>query len=224
MILLILVCLMAAIITPVAWIGIVILIFGVYQYVQKSKGKRTFLRPWIIILAGFLFSWVSAFALVEPSKEKAADIEEEMDVKEEDRQTEEQLKQEADRLAEEERKLEEADRLAEEERKQEEAARLAEEQRKQEEAARLAEEQRKQEEAARIAEEQRKQEEAARLAEEQRKQEEAARLAEEQEKSANVHYSNCKEAKAAGAAPIRKGEPGYGKHLDRDGDGIACDK
>ncbi|WP_139339635.1 excalibur calcium-binding domain-containing protein [Bacillus dakarensis] len=224
MILLILVCLMAAIITPVAWIGIIILIFGVYQYVQKSKGKRTFLKPWIIVLVGFLFSWISAFALVGPSGEKAADIEEEKAVQDEDQLTEEQKQEEADRLAEVQRKQEEADRLAEEQQKQEEANRLAEEQRKQEEADRLAEEQRKQEEAARLAEEQRKQEEAARVAEEQRKQEEAARQAEEQEKATNVHYKNCTEAKEAGAAPIRKGEPGYGKHLDRDGDGIGCDK
>lgn len=40
----------------------------------------------------------------------------------------------------------------------------------------------------------------------------------------DVTYKNCAEAKAAGAAPIRRGEPGYGKHLDRDNDGIACDK
>ncbi|MCK8673535.1 excalibur calcium-binding domain-containing protein [Rhodococcus sp. HM1] len=39
-----------------------------------------------------------------------------------------------------------------------------------------------------------------------------------------VSYRNCDEAKAAGAAPILKGEPGYGTHLDRDKDGIACDK
>lgn len=36
-------------------------------------------------------------------------------------------------------------------------------------------------------------------------------------------YRNCTEARAAGAAPIRIGEPGYGPHLDRDGDGIACE-
>lgn len=36
-------------------------------------------------------------------------------------------------------------------------------------------------------------------------------------------YRNCNEARAAGAAPIRRGQPGYGKHLDRDGDGIACE-
>ncbi|QGQ44759.1 excalibur calcium-binding domain-containing protein [Metabacillus sediminilitoris] len=120
-------------------------------------------------------------------------------------------------------KAEEEARLAEEQRKQEEEARLAEEQRKQEEEARLAEEQRKQEEEARLAEEQRKQEEEARLAEEQRKQEEEARLAEEQEQQTNVFYKNCSQAKAAGAAPIHKGEPGYAKHLDRDGDGVGCD-
>ncbi|WP_369010294.1 excalibur calcium-binding domain-containing protein, partial [Salmonella enterica] len=31
------------------------------------------------------------------------------------------------------------------------------------------------------------------------------------------------EARAAGAAPVRAGEPGYGPHLDRDGDGIGCE-
>lgn len=40
---------------------------------------------------------------------------------------------------------------------------------------------------------------------------------------ANVHYRNCSEARAAGAAPIHRGQPGYGSHLDRDGDGIACE-
>ena len=32
-------------------------------------------------------------------------------------------------------------------------------------------------------------------------------------------YANCTEARAAGAALVRRGEPGYGPHLDRDGDG-----
>ncbi|WP_223837648.1 excalibur calcium-binding domain-containing protein [Streptomyces venezuelae] len=39
----------------------------------------------------------------------------------------------------------------------------------------------------------------------------------------SVYYKNCAAARAAGAAPIRRGEPGYGKHLDRDNDGIGCD-
>lgn len=38
-----------------------------------------------------------------------------------------------------------------------------------------------------------------------------------------VYYANCKAARAAGAAPIYRGQPGYGKHLDRDGDGKACE-
>lgn len=38
-----------------------------------------------------------------------------------------------------------------------------------------------------------------------------------------AYYANCTEARAAGAAPIFAGEPGYGTHLDRDRDGIACD-
>lgn len=27
----------------------------------------------------------------------------------------------------------------------------------------------------------------------------------------------------AGRSNIRRGQPGYGKHLDRDGDGVACE-
>ncbi|MFF7641570.1 excalibur calcium-binding domain-containing protein [Streptomyces canus] len=37
------------------------------------------------------------------------------------------------------------------------------------------------------------------------------------------YYENCDEARAAGAAPIHQGEPGYAPHLDRDGDGVACE-
>ncbi|MFZ5637889.1 MAG: excalibur calcium-binding domain-containing protein [Pseudomonadota bacterium] len=36
-------------------------------------------------------------------------------------------------------------------------------------------------------------------------------------------YANCSEARAAGAAPVRRGDPGYGPHLDRDGDGVGCE-
>lgn len=36
-------------------------------------------------------------------------------------------------------------------------------------------------------------------------------------------FANCAEARAAGAAPVRRGEPGYGPHLDRDGDGVGCE-
>ncbi|MFD9522480.1 excalibur calcium-binding domain-containing protein [Streptomyces sp. NPDC059979] len=39
----------------------------------------------------------------------------------------------------------------------------------------------------------------------------------------NVSYKNCTAVKAAGAAPIRRGDPGYARHLDRDGDGVGCE-
>lgn len=38
-----------------------------------------------------------------------------------------------------------------------------------------------------------------------------------------VYYANCTAVRAAGADPIRRGDPGYGSHLDRDGDGVACE-
>ncbi|HKC02819.1 MAG TPA: excalibur calcium-binding domain-containing protein [Sphingomicrobium sp.] len=36
-------------------------------------------------------------------------------------------------------------------------------------------------------------------------------------------FANCAQARAAGAAPVRAGDPGYGRHLDRDGDGVGCE-
>ena len=36
-------------------------------------------------------------------------------------------------------------------------------------------------------------------------------------------YANCSAARAAGAAPVRRGDPGYGPRLDRDGDGVGCE-
>jgi uncharacterized membrane-anchored protein YhcB (DUF1043 family) len=39
----------------------------------------------------------------------------------------------------------------------------------------------------------------------------------------SVYYQNCDAARADGAAPVRVGDPGYGRHLDRDGDGVGCE-
>lgn len=41
--------------------------------------------------------------------------------------------------------------------------------------------------------------------------------------SSQAYFPNCSAARAAGAAPIRRGEPGYRSGLDRDDDGIACE-
>ncbi|MFJ1913459.1 excalibur calcium-binding domain-containing protein [Streptomyces sp. NPDC088147] len=39
----------------------------------------------------------------------------------------------------------------------------------------------------------------------------------------STYYANCTAVRAAGADPIYSGDPGYGSHLDRDGDGVACE-
>lgn len=39
----------------------------------------------------------------------------------------------------------------------------------------------------------------------------------------SASYKNCDAVRAAGVAPIRSGQPGYGRHLDRDGDGVGCE-
>lgn len=36
-------------------------------------------------------------------------------------------------------------------------------------------------------------------------------------------YANCDQARADGVAPLRKGQAGYSRKLDRDGDGRACE-
>lgn len=40
---------------------------------------------------------------------------------------------------------------------------------------------------------------------------------------ASTSFANCTAVREAGKAPIRRGDPGYGPHLDRDGDGVACE-
>jgi hypothetical protein len=39
----------------------------------------------------------------------------------------------------------------------------------------------------------------------------------------STYYANCSAARAAGAAPVYAGDPGYASHLDRDGDGVGCE-
>lgn len=39
----------------------------------------------------------------------------------------------------------------------------------------------------------------------------------------SAFYANCTAARAAGAAPVRAGDPGYARHLDRDNDGVGCE-
>jgi hypothetical protein len=40
---------------------------------------------------------------------------------------------------------------------------------------------------------------------------------------AAVTYANCTAVRAAGAAPIRQGQPGFSSKFDGDGDGVGCE-
>ncbi len=40
----------------------------------------------------------------------------------------------------------------------------------------------------------------------------------------SAYYPNCAAARAAGAAPLYRGQPGYRPGLDRDNDGVACER
>ncbi|MEA3185498.1 MAG: hypothetical protein QOJ74_1975, partial [Ilumatobacteraceae bacterium] len=40
---------------------------------------------------------------------------------------------------------------------------------------------------------------------------------------AAVYYKNCTAVRAAGAAPIRAGDPGWQSKFDGDGDGVGCE-
>lgn len=51
----------------------------------------------------------------------------------------------------------------------------------------------------------------------------AAPAARPQRLFGDAYFPNCAAARAAGAAPVRIGSPGYGRHLDRDGDGVGCE-
>ncbi|WP_091547243.1 excalibur calcium-binding domain-containing protein [Modestobacter sp. DSM 44400] len=39
----------------------------------------------------------------------------------------------------------------------------------------------------------------------------------------SAYHANCDEIRAAGAAPINRGDPGCRAPLDRDDDGVACE-
>ncbi|HDR7767826.1 MULTISPECIES: excalibur calcium-binding domain-containing protein [Bacillus cereus group] len=143
-------------------------------------------------------------------------------------------KKEADEKA---QKQEDEKRQAEEQaRKQEDEKRQADEQarKQQEEQKRQADEQarKQQEEQKRQADEQarKQQEEQKRQADEQaRKQQEEQKTQQTQTQPASgntssAYYKNCAAVRAAGKAPLYKGQPGYASHLDRDGDGVACEK
>lgn len=51
----------------------------------------------------------------------------------------------------------------------------------------------------------------------------ATGLARERAPQSGDYWRRCDDARAAGTAPIYRGEPGYREGLDADNDGIACE-
>ncbi|PFV54629.1 calcium-binding protein [Bacillus cereus] len=224
------------------------LVLAILSVIKKTGvAKKQF-----IITAVLFVIFVALLGISAPSSEKttatstkvASNNEEpkdseqkkELEKKEADEKTQKQ--DDEKRLAEEQaRKQEDEKRQADEQaRKQEDEKRQADEQarKQQEEQKRLADEQarKQQEEQKRLADEQarKQQEEQKHLADEQaRKQQEEQKAQQAQTQPANgntdsAYYKNCAAVRAAGKAPLHKGQPGYSSHLDRDGDGIACEK
>ncbi|OPA25223.1 calcium-binding protein [Bacillus cereus] len=220
------------------------LVLAILSVIKKTGvAKKQF-----IITAVLFVIFVALSGISDPSSEKttatstkvASNNEEQKDSEKKKEADEKTQKQEDEkRLADEQvRKQEDEKRQADEQarKQQEEQKRLADEQarKQQEEQKRLADEQarKQQEEQKRLADEQarKQQEEQKRQADEQaRKQQEEqkAQQAQTQPASGNTssaYYKNCTAVRAAGKAPLYKGQPGYDSHLDRDGDGVACEK
>lgn len=97
--------LLMTIITPVAWIGVLIVLFGLYQISQKRKGKITFSKPGWFVSIGLIFSFIMAMALVNPAEETTKMVS----------QQEEKASSEQEKNAQEQRKKEEAEKKAAEE-------------------------------------------------------------------------------------------------------------
>ncbi|MEB9553068.1 excalibur calcium-binding domain-containing protein [Bacillus cereus] len=220
------------------------LVLAILSVIKKTGvAKKQF-----IITAVLFVIFVALSGISDPSSEKttatstkvASNNEEQKDSEKKKEADEKTQKQEDEkRLADEQaRKQEDEKRQADEQarKQQEEQKRLADEQarKQQEEQKLLADEQarKQQEEQKRLADEQarKQQEEQKRQADEQaRKQQEEqkAQQAQTQPASGNTssaYYKNCAAVRAAGKAPLYKGQPGYDSHLDRDGDGVACEK
>ncbi|MFT4497070.1 excalibur calcium-binding domain-containing protein [Bacillus cereus] len=209
------------------------LVLAILSVIKKTGvAKKQF-----IITAVLFVIFVALSGISDPSSEKTTATSTKVASNNEEPKDSEQKKELEKKEADEKtQKQEDEKRLAEEQaRKQEDEKRQTDEQaRKQEEQKRQADEQarKQQEEQKRQADEQarKQQEEQKRQADEQaRKQQEEqkAQQAQTQPASGNTssaYYKNCAAVRAAGKAPLYKGQPGYDSHLDRDGDGVACEK
>ncbi|PGX93128.1 excalibur calcium-binding domain-containing protein [Bacillus thuringiensis] len=211
------------------------LVIAILSVIKKTGvAKKQFIITALLFVIFVALSGISA-----PSSEKTTATSTKVASNNEEQKDSEQKKELEKKEADEKtQKQEDEKRQAEEQaRKQEDEKRQAEEQarKQQEEQKRLADEQarKQQEEQKRQAEEQaRKQQgeqkrQADEQARKQQQEEQKAQQTQTQPASGNTssaYYKNCAAVRAAGKAPLHKGQPGYDSHLDRDGDGVACEK
>ncbi|GLV66222.1 hypothetical protein Bmyc01_48910 [Bacillus mycoides] len=207
-----------------ATLSFILFIFFLVLAILSVIKKTGVAKKQFIITAILFVVFVALLGISGPSSEKTTATNKQVasnsEEKKDDEKKKELEKKEADEKT---RKQEDEKRQAEElARKQEEQKRLADEQarKQQEEQKRQADEQarKQQEEQKRQADEQ---------ARKQQEEQQKAQQAQTQPASGNTssaYYKNCAAVRAAGKAPLYKGQPGYDSHLDRDGDGVACEK
>ncbi|WP_240465279.1 thermonuclease family protein [Neobacillus thermocopriae] len=132
----------------------ILFIFGIYQSKQlragKAFGKGILLKPRLLMITGFIFSFTMAMIFVEPVEESAKNAKQDEKIKSE--QIKKEKQEELEKKKTEEKKKEELAKKAEEERKAKEQAekeaQLAKEQAEKEEQARKAAEEKAKQEAA----------------------------------------------------------------------------
>ncbi|MEY8742391.1 excalibur calcium-binding domain-containing protein [Bacillales bacterium AN1005] len=221
LIILILISLFCLVVSLWSLIGLIIVGFGFFQYLRKSKGLSSIRRPLLIVWMGVLLTFILSLATVDSTETNNTASSTDAKVAAEKAKAEE----EADAAAEK-AKAEEEAKAAAEKAKAEQEAKAAAEKAKAEEEAKAAAEKAKAEQEAKAAAEKAKAEEEARVAAEKAK-------AEQEAKVSNLAYDpfgpdrNCSDFSTGAEAQefyLAAGGPSSDPHdLDRDNDGNACD-
>ncbi|WP_425290439.1 excalibur calcium-binding domain-containing protein [Bacillus mycoides] len=199
-----------------AYVCFILFVFFLVLAILSIIKKTGMAKKQFLITGGLLITFVVLANIATPSTEKVTAKDkkiaaEKTDKKDAEKEEEQQTKKEK----EEQKQQAEAQAKKQQEEQQRQAAEQA--QKQQEEQKRQAEEQarKQQEDQKRQAEEQTKK---------QQEQQAASQAQPAAENNSNVQYKNCTEVKNAGKAPLYSGQPGYSRKLDRDGDGVACER
>ncbi|KFN02795.1 DUF4407 domain-containing protein [Bacillus clarus] len=235
-----------------AILSFILFIFFFVLAILSVIKKTGVAKKQFLITAVLFIAFVTLIGISGPSPEKttatnkkiASNTEEKKD--KEKKESDEKVRKQEDEKSQAEEQVhkqqKDEKRQAEEQarKQQEDEKRQAEEQtrKQQEDEKRQAEEQarKQQEEQQRQAAEQARKQQEEQQRQAQRQAEEQARKQQEEQKTqqtqtqpaagnnSNTYYKNCDAVRAAGKAPLYKDQPGYSSKLDRDGDGVACER